>query len=440
MLFLCVSFYLHNMKRTALAFLLLATMILSMVRCITPQGAATSGNAERSYDFDYYPMHPQMVLYHSSDDSTILFIKFKSKELLYTRGQGEKDFNASLRIIVQAYQQGDDLSVKDSAFFHMMDKTGAGKDLDLIGSKTIHLAPGLYTLRVNVIDEHRNSSSIFLLTADKDDVHNRQNFFVHRKGSIDPLFMAFAEAGTTLVAENKRRVQKQISSPIRVLRISSDQRLPPPPFSNAVADILNPGLANSTPYVTGQADVCEFVADQGYFLITGSDGEFAGSGIACSSPFYPAIEALDQLAPPLRYITSKAEFDEITKHSFPKKLIDRFWLDCGGSKEKAKDLIRAYYTRVEEANIFFSTYTEGWKTDRGMVHLVFGNPTSIKPSANGESWIYGDEGNPASLIFYFKKIENPLSGNVYVLQRDPQYKQVWEQMVSSWRTGRIYLQ
>jgi GWxTD domain-containing protein len=173
------------------------------------------------------------------------------------------------------------------------------------------------------------------------------------------------------------------------------------------------------------------------FISTDTEGK-QGLFLSPSSPFFPEIKGIDQLTGPLRYITSKAEFDEFSKASFAKPLVDNFWLECAGSKDRARDLIRTFYTRVEETNRYFSSYTEGWKTDRGMIHLVFGNPAKIRRTNNEETWIYGEEGNPASLSFVFRKNTSALSDNVFILQRDPQYRQVWEQMVTAWRQGRVF--
>ena len=40
--------------------------------------------------------------------------------------------------------------------------------------------------------------------------------------------------------------------------------------------------------------------------------------------------------------------------------------------QKAKSLIAIYYNRIQNANLHFTTFKEGWKTDRGMIYVVFG--------------------------------------------------------------------
>ena len=59
-------------------------------------------------------------------------------------------------------------------------------------------------------------------------------------------------------------------------------------------------------------------------------------------------------------------------------LFHDFWqrLDpTPGTREN--ELMEEYYRRVEVANANFSSYREGWKTDRGMVYIILGPPDDI---------------------------------------------------------------
>ena len=77
-----------------------------------------------------------------------------------------------------------------------------------------------------------------------------------------------------------------------------------------------------------------------------------------------------------------------------KKLaLDKFWLAKAGSEERGKELIRKYYNRVQDANNYFSSYTEGWRTDRGMISIIFGKPNVVTRTRREEIWSYGEEPN-----------------------------------------------
>ena len=154
---------------------------------------------------------------------------------------------------------------------------------------------------------------------------------------------------------------------------------------------------------------------------------------------YPDIAEAYQMVAPLRYISSNDEYEKLTSSKTPKQAVDNFWLTAaGGSKDRARELIRNYYNRIQEANKYFTSFQEGWKTDRGMVYLVFGVPNYIYRSSAGETWTYGEERNYMSLTFTFMRLDNPFSDNDYALQRASTYRNLWYNAVDLWREGRVY--
>jgi GWxTD domain-containing protein len=122
-----------------------------------------------------------------------------------------------------------------------------------------------------------------------------------------------------------------------------------------------------------------------------------------------------------------------------KKRIDKFWTDLGGSNERAKELIRKYYGRVLESNKQFTSYQEGWKTDRGMIYIIFGAPNRVTKRKNVEIWTYGEAANSSTTTFSFFRIKNPFTDNDYYLERNDLFKEPWYQAVDLWRQGKIYL-
>jgi hypothetical protein len=81
---------------------------------------------------------------------------------------------------------------------------------------------------------------------------------------------------------------------------------------------------------------------------------------------------------------------------------------------------------------------EGWRTDRGLVHIIFGPPSTVRRTAQGETWVYGEENNMMSLTFQFVRRESPFTDNDLQLDRDPVFKGAWYRNVEAWRNGRIY--
>ena len=154
---------------------------------------------------------------------------------------------------------------------------------------------------------------------------------------------------------------------------------------------------------------------------------------------YPNLTNADQLISPLRYLTTKEEFSSLVSSSDSKLAVDQYWLSKASSKERARNLIRIYYSRVEFANKLFSCHLEGWKTDRGLISIIFGPPSYVTNNRNSETWIYGDENNMNSLKFIFENKMNPFTTNDFILKRNYAYKNPWYRAVDSWRNGKVYL-
>ena len=135
----------------------------------------------------------------------------------------------------------------------------------------------------------------------------------------------------------------------------------------------------------------------------------------------------------LRYISTSKEFDRFYSSAYPKETVDSFWVATAGGPDRAVALIRDYYNRVEEANRYFLSYCEGWKTDRGIIYIIFGPPNVVKRSDQQEEWTYGEANNYHSISFLFYKVLNPFTENDYILQRQSTYKDIWYNAVQQWR-------
>ena len=148
---------------------------------------------------------------------------------------------------------------------------------------------------------------------------------------------------------------------------------------------------------------------------------------------FPIVKTPIQMIYPLRYLSTKKDFDEINQSVDYKNAVDKFWLQIAGNPDRAISLIKKYYVAVKDANRFFTSYIEGWRTDRGMIYIVFGPPPVVYRNSNIETWVYGEPNNLMSLKFTFDKIDNPFTDNDFVLRRDQGFKASWFEAVDIWR-------
>ena len=148
---------------------------------------------------------------------------------------------------------------------------------------------------------------------------------------------------------------------------------------------------------------------------------------------YPKYNKLGDLKGPLLFVTTRDENDAIGAAGEDKSKFDKVILDITNDKERAKNFMRNYFRRVEYANQFFTSYKEGWKTDRGMIFIVFGAPDEVGVSGQQEIWAYK---NPR-IQFAFTKAGSVYHPDHFVLVRDKQYTEDWYVTVDLWRKSRF---
>lgn len=183
-------------------------------------------------------------------------------------------------------------------------------------------------------------------------------------------------------------------------------------------------------------------------------GETAGTGrdtvLRISRSFsvrgrgFPRPTTLPDLIGPLTYIANRMEMRPLVVARTPegqRREFDRFWLSLIKDPKVASTMIRNYYGRVEEANKLFTTYKEGWKTDRGMVYVILGPPLRIDKEYGRETWYYNLSNDADANTFLFKR--NVYEGGgysfeEYILNRTGLYGVLWQRMVARLRSGEFW--
>jgi GWxTD domain-containing protein len=150
---------------------------------------------------------------------------------------------------------------------------------------------------------------------------------------------------------------------------------------------------------------------------------------------YPKLGRLETLVGPLVYITTKDEYEKLLQAGNDKKKFDQVILGITGNSERAKSFMRSYFKRVEFANKRFTSYKEGWKTDRGMVYIIYGPPDVVYLSEGREVWEY--RGERLSQRFQFVRSETIFDPNNFVLIRNKAFQRLWLEKVDLWRKARF---
>lgn len=209
----------------------------------------------------------------------------------------------------------------------------------------------------------------------------------------------------------------------------------PPPMAGASADVQKSLQIDSIfPVQLNQRLSFE---NEGLYFAQLDTTSLSGISFRISSQYYPRLVKAEELVEPLRYISTSEEMDAMTEQEDMKPALDRYWMKVTRSQDRAKEVIKNYYRQVNNANLFFTTYKEGWKSGQGMVYLLYGPPDEVYRSVGEERWIYKEESNLLeSLSFTFVKVRNIFTNNHYNLLRDEEYRRFWYRNIDLWRKGR----
>lgn len=169
---------------------------------------------------------------------------------------------------------------------------------------------------------------------------------------------------------------------------------------------------------------------KGLYFIQSDTSSMEGLFLNCFSDDFPTLTNAKELVESTRYITKNVEYKKLIETDETKATLDAFWLERGGTKQRSKELIKIYYNRVQRSNSYFTTYKEGWKTDRGLIYIIFGKPSLIKKMSEGEYWYYPSFDGRSSYDFFFDK-----KGGQYLLRRSQYYEYYWKDKIFEWRKG-----
>lgn len=412
----------------------LFSSILGLQSC-TNTKSLSSKNLARIYQRDLFKVNADCHVFHVNDSISEIAVRLNSSKLTYSLDNGETVPSSKIKIQYELFASYNDLIPLDSGSIFLSNKLEKNKMQYLITGAEIRCISGRnYYLKLSVFDLKKGSEEIQLIDVNKRNWSNRSCFKVLLANNETQHFgvhSAFNE--NYKIKHSLEEVER-----LEVRYYKRDFVLPPPPFA-----MYNP---KSFDY---NADSIFLIAKspdgyfhftffkEGFFHFLSDNNQKEGLTLYHFDMHFPKVEIANDLIEPLRFITKQDEFDALLNAENQKKAIDQFWLSISPTPERAREMIREFYNRVKDANEYFTSFVPGWRTDRGIVYVIYGIPDIIYKNDSGESWIYGQEGSYLSVNFNFIKVINPFTDNDFRLNRTPIYKDSWYKAVNAWRDGRI---
>jgi hypothetical protein len=210
----------------------------------------------------YADFELQSSIYHLSDDSSEINLRFSSEFLASKKLEGEDGYKAiQLRLLVSDSLQRIVDTVQSSYYgIRLMDATW------LQMRERVAMGRGQYKVVVEIIDQHKNNVSKEVLVADKRTHLSEQNFQLrHTNGEV--IFDRQAKESDTVYVHSDRNLSLDS---LEIWQFNQDTKLPPPPFSSNAVEM--PDFKNAVRQRIGIQNGRAMVIQAGqYQFLDGSD-------------------------------------------------------------------------------------------------------------------------------------------------------------------------
>lgn len=194
------------------------------------------------------------------------------------------------------------------------------------------------------------------------------------------------------------------------------------------------GLEPSEVFTISSGDLLVLDKRGMYYLQTDVNS-MTGLGFRVEDQPYPRYNRLDDLGNSMIYLTTKREQEILATEDLDKNTFDSVWLGMSGTETTAKAAIRNYFRGIQNSNKMFTSYKEGWKTDKGLIYTAFGAPSEVYLTDEGESWIYEETKNHEKMEFAFFNYPTVFSPYHSILQRKKEYSLPWNRTIDRLRRG-----
>jgi len=175
---------------------------------------------------------------------------------------------------------------------------------------------------------------------------------------------------------------------------------------------------------------------EGLYFFQKDSSSANGIAIRVQDAYFPLARTFDKVLEPLIYISTRTETEEIRNAQNPQEAFEQYWINLVKIPSLATSTVRKYYDRVESANYLFTNFKEGWKSDMGLIYIIYGPPNDVYKSEEIIDWVYNRDLTMPVIRFSFYKVKNVFTDQHYTLLRKKNYDNNWFKSVELWRDGK----
>ncbi|MCB0722378.1 MAG: GWxTD domain-containing protein [Ignavibacteriae bacterium] len=395
---------------------LITAVILVLAIFATNRAFAQLENKELTNygkDKEFFYLDP-LIFYNQENSSARLdvYVEVPMSNVQFIKKSSEKRFEANLEYDIIITDQDNQIVSQETNTSKISKsnkefKNASGSSEFII--KNFYLQPGDYDLQVEVVDKnsgtsHTKTTPITVGNFSEGDLHfsdimmvSNYSYNAENKKTITPLvtrnvgdlnkFYLFFEVYNNLDIPLQKSFRYEVYDKDNNEIMKGD-----------INYVLSPGVNQKIEELKTDnmlsGDYKLIVKDNNDNTVAKKDFNFKWSGLPIS------VKDLDLAISQTIYIATSDEYDKLkkakTKEDKEKKFI-QFWKSKDPSPGTARnELMQEYYKRIEIANERYSNYFEGWKSDMGMVYIIYGDPSNIErhpfegDSKPYEIWDYYD--------------------------------------------------
>ncbi|MGA2407472.1 MAG: GWxTD domain-containing protein [Bacteroidales bacterium] len=430
--------------RTIGLLLTLILVVTAFISCKTTQQTVDYKDLSYLYNPTKSPINPRYNVINQSDDSSLLSIRFPANDLFFSEANPQAVPIASVLLTVKLFSLNQGKVLADTAVLNLSIVKETGKR-EYIYNVSLKVEKGTdYLAEIKILDKLRLLVSQSFVQFNTLSYNNRYNFrlqghfdknelfspalkvneyinLVYSRGHIDSLFISFYK-------------------PFREVPDPPSMLLPEKTLDYEPQQVIALPYSDTLPMMFPK---------EGIYLCSINRNIKDGFTLLNLGSTYPKLTTPEVMIEPLIYLASQEEMDALKSAVKPKAALDEFWIKCGGNVDKARELIRIYYTRVLYSNYYFTSYKEGWRSERGMIYIIYGPPDKVYKTSDEESWGYKKpviksrwsgrfSVTNSYLFFNFKKRENIFSDNDFYLSRSETLVTFWDKAIANWRKGIVF--
>lgn len=412
--------------------------------CKTAQQVIDSKDLSYLYNPTRNPINPRYNIVNQSDEQSILSVKFFAGDLFFSEANPQGVPTAQILVTVKLFDISSGKILADTAVYDLsIVKNTATQEYTY--NMPLKVEPGVeYMAEIKILDRLRLIVIQAFVPFNTLSYNNRYNFVARGHFGKNPLFNPVLRINEYINLVYTR-------GPLDSLYISYYKPLnsiPDPPSMILPEKTIDYEAEKVFPLHYSDTIPMMF-PKEGLYLCSTQRNIKEGFTFLNMGVSFPNLTTPESMIEPLGYLASQDEISELKSSAKPKMALDNFWIKCGGNVEKGRELIRIYYTRVMYSNYYFTSFKEGWRSERGMIFIIYGPPDKVYKTSEGESWGYKKSVVKSKwdgrftvsdnyIFFNFKKRKSIFSDNDYYLSRSETLVTFWDKAIASWRKGIVF--